>query len=67
MNTVYLTGLCVHTHTYTHFPLRPLGEPGSQPSEGSKARLFCDVSFSVRQGSLSRNVSNLYSGKAAGN
>lgn len=33
MNTVYLTGFCVHTD----FPLRPLSEPGCRPSAGLKA------------------------------
>lgn len=33
MNTVYFTGVCVHTD----FPFRPLGEPGYRPSEGLKA------------------------------
>lgn len=40
MNTVYLTGFCVHTD----FPLRPLSEPGCRPSAGLKAwqnRLSC--------------------------
>lgn len=58
MNTVDLAGLCVRTH----FPLRPLGEPGARPSQG----VSCDVSVSLRQNSSSRNVANLYSGRAAG-
>lgn len=37
MNTVYLSGLCVHTD----FPLRPLCEPGCWPPEGLKAWQVC--------------------------
>lgn len=37
MNTVYLTGVCVHTD----FPLRPLSEPGCRPSEGLRAWRAC--------------------------
>lgn len=37
MNTVYLTGVCVHTD----FPLRPLSEPGCRPSEGLRAWQTC--------------------------
>lgn len=67
MNTVYLTGFCVHTD----FPLRPLSEPGCWPSEGLKAWQTCLSCFvvSFRQlfgqtRSPSIKVSNLYSKKA---
>lgn len=43
MNTVYLTGFCVHTD----FPLRPLSEPGCWPSEGLKAWQTCLSCFVV--------------------
>lgn len=37
MNTVYLTGVCVHTD----FPPRPRSEPGCRPSEGLRAWQTC--------------------------
>lgn len=37
MNTVHLTGVCVHTD----FPLRPLSEPGCGPCEGLRACQTC--------------------------
>lgn len=43
MNTVYLTGFCVHTD----FPLRPLSEPGCRPSEGLRAWQTCWSSVMV--------------------